>query len=152
VTTTEAPNCNLLTDLSSDPGLHRLWSSMLRRSWTALAIVPTEADGDVEYLADTLVELGRQHGATRIRRLNAIGARPDEVQAIRETMRKMSDHGIAVIIPLDPIAENPAALPIVYAASTVLMVVRLRVSLLASVRHTIEAVGRDRVIGSIALG
>ena len=50
-----------------------------------------------------------------------------------------------MIVPVDPIAENPSSVPIVQATSAALLVVRLGESLLASARSAIEVVGRAQV-------
>ena len=57
-----------------------------------------------------------------------------------------------MIVPVDPIAENPSSVPIVQATSAALLVVRLGDSLLASARSAIEVVGRAKFLGSIVVG
>ena len=50
-----------------------------------------------------------------------------------------------------PGALNPAAIPIARATSAALLVVRVGESRLAAARSTIEAVGRERLLGSVVL-
>jgi hypothetical protein len=64
---------------------------------------------------------------------------------------KLASDADAMIVVVDPIAQNPAALHIVRSTSGVLLVARIGDSRLASARSTVNAVGRDRMLGSVAL-
>jgi hypothetical protein len=56
------------------------------------------------------------------------------------------------VIPVDPIAQNPAAMPIIGATSRVLFAVRIGESRLSSARKAVNAIGPERFLGSIVLG
>ncbi len=47
---------------------------------------------------------------------------------------------------------NPLVLPVALAADAVLLCVELGLTDLASARHSVELLGRDRLIGSVLLG
>jgi len=152
VTLRDEYDWDVVASLSADADMHRLWFTMLRYSWESLAIVPTEARIETHQLMETLVELGRQHGAKPIRSLNAIGVRLGDVQGVTESIRQMTEHGVSVVVSVDPLADNPAALPIACAVSGVLLVVRMGESLLTRAAESVAALGRERLIGSVVLG
>jgi hypothetical protein len=56
-----------------------------------------------------------------------------------------------VIVPVDAIAENPSAIAIVQAASAALLLVRLGESLIASAQNALDAVGRQKFLGTVVL-
>jgi hypothetical protein len=151
MTTDNSLDRNVVTSLASDPNMQRLWFSMLRFSWSSLAIVPTDAEYETSQLMEALVEVGRQHGAKPIRQVSGVGAALGDVQALTRSIREITDFGAYAVVSLDPIAQNPAALHIARATSGVLLAVRIGESLVASARSTVDAVGRDRIIGSIVL-
>jgi hypothetical protein len=64
----------------------------------------------------------------------------------------MTSRGECVVVPVDPISENPSAIPVLQATSAGLLVVRLGESHLGSARNIIEIAGRERLLGSIVLG
>jgi hypothetical protein len=146
---TRDPDVNKTPALDSD--WQRLWFSMREKPWNSLAIIPSDAGVDVSRVAEGLVATGRRHGEKPVSLLNAKGVSLDNVQHLIDTLSAMTERGEWVIVPVDPIAENPSAVPVVRATSGALLVVRLGESLVASARDIIEVVGRDRLIGSIVL-
>jgi hypothetical protein len=139
------------TKPASDIDWQRLWSATRQRAWSSLAIIPNEPGVDVLQIAESLVATGRLHGERPVSVLNATGVHLEGVHQITDALSAMTGRGDWVIVPVDPIAENPSAVPIVQATSAALLVVRLGESLLASARTAIETVGRDRFLGSIVL-
>jgi hypothetical protein len=150
------PNHPRGPDVNKPPALdsdwQRLWFSTRQKPWTSLAIIPSDAGVDVGRVADALVAMGQLHHEKSVSLLNAKGVRVGNVQQLIDTLGAMTARGEWVIVPVDPIAENPSAVPVARATSGALLVVRLGESLLTSARSVIEIVGRDRLIGSIVLG
>ena len=136
----------------SDADWQRLWFATIRKPWTSLAIVPADSGIRVDQMAEALVAVGRQHGARPVRLLSAVGASPGDVQKLIESISTMTSRGDCVVIPVDPIAQNPTAAPIVAATSGALLVVRVGASRLSSARSAVDAIGSERVLGSIVLG
>jgi hypothetical protein len=134
-----------------DTDWQRLWFSTRQKPWKSLALIPGDLGVDVGRVAEGLVTTGRLHGEKSVTLLDAKGVRLENVQQLIDTLAEMTGRGEWVIVPVDPIAKNPSAVPVVRAASGALLVVRLGESLLTSARSIIEIVGRDRLIGSIVL-
>lgn len=134
-----------------DVDWQRLWFAARQRAWSSLAIIPNEPGVDAHWIAESLVATGRVHGERPVSLLNAVGAQLDGVHQLIDALGTMTARGEWVIVPVDPIAQNPSAVPIVQATSAALLVVRLGESLLASARTAIETVGRERFLGSVVL-
>ncbi len=134
-----------------DNDWQRLWLSTRQQNWTSLALIPSDDGAEVARVAEALAATGRLYGERPVSLLNATGIQLTDVRERLDALHTMTGRGDWVIISVDPIAENPSAVPIVQAASAALLVVRLGESLLASARNAIEVVGRQRFIGSVVL-
>jgi hypothetical protein len=129
----------------------RLWFATRERQWTSLAIIPSDRSIDIRRIAESLVETGRIHGERPITLLSGVGVQLAGVHQIVDSIGAMTTRGDWLVVPVDPITDNPSAVPIVHATSAALLVVRLGESLLGSARATLEAVGRERFLGSVVL-
>jgi hypothetical protein len=138
--------------LAPDSDWQRLWFSTRQRAWSSLAIIPNDEGVEVGVVAETLVATGQLHGERPVRLLDAKGAQLGDVHRLIDALGEMTGRGDWVIVPVDAIAQNPSAVPIVQATSAALLVVRLGESLLTPARHAIDVVGRERFLGSIVLG
>jgi hypothetical protein len=134
-----------------DTDWQRLWFTTRQHGWNSLAIIPSEAAVDVGRVAESLVNTGRLCAERPVTLLNARGANMANVHDLVDSLGAMTGRGEWVIVPVDPIEDSPSAVPIVLATSAALLVVRLGESLLTSARVAIEAVGRERFLGSIVL-
>jgi hypothetical protein len=129
----------------------RIWFSARHRDWNSLALVPSDSTVDVNRMADMLATTGRLHGERPVSVVNATGVQLEAVQHIVDSIAKIINHGERVIVPVDPVADNPAAIAILRACSAALLVVSLGQSLLAAAETTIEIVDRDKFIGGVVL-
>jgi hypothetical protein len=143
-------------DVTGAPGpdidWQRLWLATREHQWTSLAIIPSDSGIDCRGVAESLITTGRIHGERPVSLLSGVGVQLAGVSQILDSISAMTEHGDWVVVPVDPIADNPSTVPIVQATSAALLVVRLGESLLGSAHATIKAVGRERFLGSIVLG
>lgn len=130
----------------------RLWFATRHKSWSSLAIIPIDGSVDSGAVAESLVATGRLHGERPVSLLDARGVPVNGVRHLVDSLNVLNGRGNWVIVPVDPISENPSSVPIVQATSGALLVVRLGGSLLASGRAAIDAVGREHFLGSIVIG
>jgi hypothetical protein len=130
----------------------RLWFATREHAWNSLAIIPSDSSVNARLVAESLVETGRVHGERPVSLLNGVGVQLAGVQQIVDAMGSMTGNGDWIIVPVDPISENPSAVPIVRAASAALLAVRLGTSYLGTARAAIDVIGRDRFLGSVVLG
>jgi hypothetical protein len=128
-----------------------LWRSELAKPWNALAVVGTDSTADACVTAEILARVGNRLGNS-VRVMSAAGATRPEAHGIAEQVAAWSDAGTHLIVACDPLRTNTSMLPVLEAATGVVLVVRLGESLLASARHAVSTVGRDRIFATIAIG
>lgn len=129
----------------------RIWFSAQQREWRSLAIIPGHPGIDVEAVAEALATTGRMHGERHVSLVNAVGIELADVNELIDSVESMTTRGEWVIVPVDPIAENPTAMAIVRASSAALLVVRLGESQLAASQRVIDIVGRQQFLGCVVL-
>ena len=64
-----------------------------------------------------------------------------------------SSHGerARTVVAVDAPMQNPGAIPLILAADAALIIIRLGTSELESARSIIDIVGRDRILGTVAV-
>jgi hypothetical protein len=129
----------------------RIWFSIHHQGWTSLALVPSHAGIDVVKVAETLAATGRLQSERPVTVVNATGVEFAQVQQVIELIAATVGRGEAVIVPVDAITDNPSGIALVQATSAALLFVRLGESLLAPARSALDAVGRERFLGSVVL-
>lgn len=137
--------------VSLDADWQRLWFATMSSNWTSLAIVPSDIGIDAEQTAEALVSVGSGEGSVQVAFLDARGTTLTQVQQLLEQMKEMTRRGERVVVAVDPLKKNPAAIPVVRATSHALLLVRTGESRLASARTTVEIIGTDRLIGSVVV-
>ena len=93
----------------------RLWLATRQQAWTSLAIIPSDGSVDVGQVAETLIATGRLHGEKPVNLLDAKGVQLAGMRQLLDTLSTMTARGDWVIVPVDPISENPSSVPIVQA-------------------------------------
>jgi hypothetical protein len=127
----------------------RVWLAVRQHAWTSLALVPSHRGIDVVKLAESLAATGRVRGDRSVTVVDATGVQMAGVTELIESITEAVNRQEWVIVPVDAITENPSAIAVVQAASAALLAVRLGESLLASAQGTLDALGRDRFLGSV---
>ena len=168
----EAPPANGKRALPSRE-LQELWFATRRRDWKSLVVVPAGQGLSALPIAQALGEVG---GAIRLSPVHVVNAegldldriaqlvmdmspefrQPDSVWTSgsvaggRSVEPRISAHRVT-IIAIDAVAENPLVLPVALAADAVLLCVVRGQTNLREARHTVELIGRDRMIGAVLL-
>jgi hypothetical protein len=127
----------------------RIWVMLRQRDWTSLAIVPSHQGVDISKVAESLARTGRIEAERPIDVITGVDVQLGDANQIIDSIGARAAQGHLVLVPVDPIADNPSAITIVRATSAALLVVRMGESLIASAEDTIDTVGRDRFVGSI---
>jgi len=134
-----------------DEDWQRIWLSAREKDWSSLVLVPNDASVDIVPLAEALARTGRVHAEVPVKVINGTGVQLADVQQFIESISATTARGERVIVPVDPVSDNPSAIAILRAASAALLVMTLGESLMAAAQTTIEAIGRDRIIGSVVV-
>ena len=137
--------------LTNDAEWQRLWFTLQGRRWTTLAVVDTTSGEDANEVARSLAGVGARDGLAQVHVLSALGASFQDVPKLVQWLELASEHDLKVVA-CDPVQSNPAMLPILQAASGAVLIVRLGAATTAAVDMTVEAIGRDKVFASIAIG
>lgn len=135
----------------TDNDWQRIWFSTRQQNWSSLAIIPSDPGVDVLRVAQALVAIGRLHGERPVNLLNATNVHLENVHHSIESIAGMTSRGEWVIVPVDPVVENPSSVAVVRATSAAVLVVRLGESLLGSSRTAIDIIGRERFLGTVVL-
>jgi len=129
----------------------RLWVQLLATSWSSLGITPVDASIDPNRVGVALLGVGTSHQGARVQYVDARKAGLGDVQAITNQIAALAAVGHRVIVAVDAVTQNPASVQILRATSGILLVVRARESKLEMARKTLEAIGNDRILGSVFL-
>jgi hypothetical protein len=134
-----------------DVRLQRLWLGIERREWRSLAVLGASSSVETIHLAELIAQLawryrGQPSGVCDLRDLSM---RLIDYQV--QEMRDQVDGGMRLVVSLRSIFENPTATPIARQTDAVLICVALGETDFKAAEETINAVGRERVIGSIIL-
>jgi hypothetical protein len=151
-----------------------LWFATRRRAWNTLAVVPGAPDASAMPVAQALAEVGQliHRAPVKVMRVESMdlgeiadlvmgmsGALPPPPVSVWTSTapgRGTPGGGTGaasgpVILALESVVANPLVLPVALAADAVLLCIELGQTELASARHTVELLGRDRLIGSVLI-
>lgn len=138
-------------DVWDDVRLQKLWLATQRKEWRSLAIVGGSKGIETLSFADMLSKIAWWYCG-----------QPSSVFDLRDLRLRLVDYhlreiesqiagGVRVVIALRSMFENPTAIPIARAADAVVVCVDLGKTAIKSAEQTIDAVGHDRVLGSIVI-
>jgi hypothetical protein len=134
-----------------DIGLQRLWLGVERREWRSLAIIGASQGLETIHLAELFAQLAwRYRGQpSSVCDLRDLSMRLIDYQ-VRE-MHAQLDEGLRLVVSLRSIFDNPTAAPIAKQTDAVIVCIAMGETVLKKAEETVNAVGRERVIGSILL-
>jgi hypothetical protein len=130
--------------------MQRLWSSVSRREWSSLVLVPVSANCSAKAIAAGMLEIGplfRPHPKV----FDGEGAGLPDGPRIAKEMKEHAAGGGTAIATVDPVVSSLAGIPVVLAADVAVLVVPLGEADLGSARSTIEIVGHERILGCVAV-
>jgi hypothetical protein len=130
----------------------QLWFAMLQHRWSSVVIVPAQPNVSALPAARTLAAVGRLYHQQPVRLVEAEGTDPTATSFVINSAKNRVAAGERVIIAVDSPLSNPVAIPIARVADAALLLVPLGHTLLVSAQQTIDYIGRQHFIGSIALG
>jgi len=131
--------------------LKHLWVGILRERWTSLVVVPADRGVSSRAITGPFAELARQCASPAVEVFDTAGVSTDTGERFVDVLTAAIASGSRVIAGIDPLAESLAGVALALYADAILLVVGVGSSELASARRTIESVGRDRIIGCVAI-
>lgn len=134
-----------------DPEWPQLWFAALQREWSSLVVVPAAAGVPSLFAARAIAEAGRLYRGHAVHLLDATGAGPTAATAVVAAAAELSARGEQSVVAVDwPLANHPA-IHVARSADAALLLVPLGTASLADTRRTVDAVGRDRFLGSVTV-
>jgi len=130
--------------------MQRLWSSVARREWSSLVLVPVSPNASAKSIADGMMAIGSLF-RPRPKVFAGEGAGLPDGPRIAEEMKEHAQAGGTAIATVDPVVSSLAGIPVVLAADVAVLIVPLGEADLGSARSTIEIVGQDRILGCVAV-
>jgi len=145
-----------LTAAKLDPAapsheIQQLWFALRRKEWSSLAVIAVEPNTSARFIAEGLAAVGELHRGVPVKLVNGEGA---TVAASSRLAVALSTHvaaGAMAIAVLDSVVENQAGIPVALTADAILLAVSLRRSKRSSLERTLELLGKDRVLGTVAI-
>jgi hypothetical protein len=136
-------------DFFSDVQLQQLWLATQRRAWRSLAVVSASAGLPTIDSANMLAKMAWRYSGepTSVFDLRDVSLRLVEHQ-LREIQVQVAA-GDRVFVALRSVTENPAAVPIARAADALVLCVALGKTDMRSAQRTLDAIGRERFLGTI---
>jgi hypothetical protein len=131
--------------------MQQMWLSLMRGSWSSLVIVPTDPGTSARVVIGALVEAAHQEDVGRFEIIDAEGASPAHGERFAQELASVVAGGARAVVAVDSLMQSLGGTPLVRDAEAVLLVVRLGVSNFDSVQSTIDIVGRERILGAVAL-
>jgi hypothetical protein len=134
-----------------DVKLQKLWLATQRRTWRSLAVMAAGKSVDTLPIAEMLAQIAWCYRGqpSCVFDLRDVSLRLAEYQ-IREAHAQV-EAGTRVLVALRSVAENPTAALIAREVDAVVLCVQLGRTELKAAEHTIDEIGRDRVLGSIVV-
>jgi hypothetical protein len=124
-----------------------LWFALTKRDWSTLVVIPAHRLGSALPLASALAEAGSAIRRRPVELLSGEGKdlipTTDWIFPRREQFER--------VIALEPVAVNPMGIAVAQAAGACLIVAERGVADLATIRRTVEAIGRRNFLGSVLI-
>lgn len=135
----------------SSPALLQMWAGLVRCGWRSLAIVPASPEVTARDVAHGLSELARMRGVGPVSFVDATGiSAADGPRVARELSSRSEAAGRAVVLVDAPVLHL-GGIPVILSVDAVLLVLPLGRIDPAALRNTVDIVGRQRVLGHVAL-
>lgn len=131
--------------------LQQMWRSLMRGSWTSIVVVPTDARIPQGVVVGALRDAAAFHHMERFQIVDAAGASPAQGERLAQQVASAVAGGARAVVAVDSLMESLGGIPLVRDADAALLVVRLGVSNYDSVQSTVDIVGRERILGTVAL-
>lgn len=131
--------------------LQQLWLSLMRGAWKSLAVVPTDRGTSPRAVTAALLEMAELHDLGPFKLIDAEGASLADGARLAQELASAVAEGTRAVVAVDSLVGSLGGAPLVREADAAVLLVRLGTSDFASVRSTIDIVGRERILGAVAL-
>ncbi len=131
--------------------LHQMWLHLVRQPWSAIAVIPTDPSTSAGEVARSLLEVAAFYDLGNFALVDAEHASLSQGSQLAREMVASVGNGARVVAAVEYPMQSAGAVPVIMAVDAALLLVRTGASAAAAIRSTIEIVGRERVLGCVAL-
>lgn len=131
--------------------LEDMWRALLSGSWSSLAVVPADHGTNVGLVTGSFQAVSARHGGRLLHLIDAQGASMPQGEALTRTLVAAVKSGARVVVVVDSLMQSLSGVPLLRQSEVVLLVVRVTPSDPDGLRSTIDIVGRERILGSVAV-
>jgi len=128
----------------------RLWVGAMQSDWASLALVPAVEDLATGFAARALADVGKRYKAADVPLIDAQGLDLSKCRELIGSLAKLRGKRQTVLALDSPLASQAARL-IARSVDAIVLVVPMGSTRVSAARATLEAVGAERVIGSLTL-
>jgi hypothetical protein len=136
-----------------------LWFALARLAWNSLVLVPADTGGSTDIVTRALANIGDQLSITPV---TSVLARPNHYKlaiqiAVGAAGSAWSDEERAnpragrILIAIESVIDEPLGVGVCQGADATVICVDMGRSRLASVRRTVELIGRDKIVGTFVI-
>jgi hypothetical protein len=140
------------SNANDDLAAQLLWLATQRRSWRSLAVVAASEGTPTMEVATMLARLAWWYRGqpSSVADFRDLSLRLVEYQ-LNDVASQLAHAPGTIVIALRSISENPTVVPVARTVDAAVLCVRLRVTKVASSQKTVDAIGRDRFLGTIVV-
>ena len=145
--------------------LQELWFSLMRRPWASLTFVPAHESGSAVALAYALATIGGRFRGAPIAVLEGLHLDLETAARLTLDVQTAGEQRPTASAPrtgpqaeqrrfivLSSVLGDPMGIPVALASDGVVLVVDRFVATRASADRTLQAIGRDHVLGAVLVG
>lgn len=131
--------------------LQRVWMTAARRRVSNVVVVPVSAGPVGAAFARDLAEAGRRLGG-QVKLIRGEGANTAEAERLASEAAAHVLAGGLAVVTVDPLERCLGGFSLITSADAAVVVVQLGEVAIDEARATVDAIGRDRVLGCVAVG
>lgn len=128
-----------------------MWLSLLRSpDWASLVVVPADPSVSAKACTDALADVARLYDIGSVKVRDATTATAAEAEQIAADLHA-ADGANRLVVPVAFPLVDPSGLPLILRADAALVALRFGAADVGSTRVIIDVIGRDRILGCIAV-
>jgi hypothetical protein len=131
--------------------LQQMWLQLVHAKWSSLVVVPTEPSASARPITGALAEMVPFYELGEFNVVDGIGISYQDASRLAKEIPSLVSEGARVVVAVESPLENAAAVPLVMAADSALLLVRLGASGVKPTRTIIDIVGRERIVGAVTV-
>jgi hypothetical protein len=129
-----------------------LWLATQRRPWRSLAVVAASEGVPTIEIANMFAKLAWWYRGqpSSVADFRDLSLRLVDYQ-LRDVAHQLDRDPVTIVIALRSVFENPTVVPVATAVDAAILCVHVDVTKISSARQTVDAIGRDKFLGTMVI-